>query len=211
MLALGNASIARLFVEADWEWGLWPLTAFRGTRYGFTKLIPRSFHIPRDQRRIFTFIRDSSANVTIVRGDARLSLERELKEKTPQSFDVLVLDAFSSDAIPVHLVTQEAVEVYLQHLRGPDSILAFHISNRSLDLRPVIAAIAARNHLSLVMLGNPNSSDFGESSDWVLLSRNSSALNLAVFQGHFQPMPPADPAFLWTDDYNNLFHILKRQ
>lgn len=157
----------------------------------------------------FTFARDSPAHIVMVPGDARVSLEREWKQSGSQNFDVLVIDAFNSDSIPVHLLTQEAMEIYLEHLKGQDSILAFHISNKVLDLRPVLSALAAQNHLSVVRLNKPRSNDPGELSDWVLLARNPSALDLAPFHDHLAPMPPPDRRLLWTDDYSNLFRVLR--
>jgi hypothetical protein len=157
----------------------------------------------------FTFIRDSSAKVYVVPGDARLSLEREFRETGSQNFDVLVIDAFSSDSIPVHLLTQEALEVYLEHLRGPDSVLAFHISNKMLDLSPVLAALAAHNYLAAVRLHKRRSTDLGERSDWVLLARNPNALALDAFHDLLDTMPPPDPKLIWTDDYSNLFRVLR--
>ena len=157
----------------------------------------------------FTFIRDSSAKVGVVPGDARLSLDREFRETGSQNFDVLVIDAFSSDSIPVHLLTEEAFEIYLEHLRGPDSVLAFHISNKMLDLSPVLATLAAHNHLAAVRLRKRRSDDFGERSDWVLLARDPKALALESFQGHIDSLPPPDPKLLWTDDFSNLFRVLR--
>ena len=90
----------------------------------------------------FTFVRDSAARIEIVVGDARLALEAELARGPPQRFDVLAIDAFSSDAIPAHLLTREAVAVYLAHL-DPGGILAVHITNRYVDLAPVVRGIAA--------------------------------------------------------------------
>jgi hypothetical protein len=158
----------------------------------------------------FTFIRDSAAKVEVVPGDARLSLEHELKEHGPQEYDVLVVDAFNSDSIPVHLLTQEAFQVYLAHLRSADSVLAFHVSNRVLDLRPVLAGLATRNHLAYVRLHKDNSMKIEEVSDWVLMARNPDVLRRPAFQGHVAPMPPPGKAVLWTDDYSTLFRVLKR-
>jgi len=185
--------------------------ALPGDTMRFYEVNPQVISYSLGPKPFFTFLNDSPADISIVRGDARLSLENELRKHQPQSFDVLVVDAFSSDAIPVHLLTQEAMEIYLQHLRGPDSIVAVHISNRSLDLSLVVSALAAKNHLAAVFLGKPKSMDLGESSDWILLSRSPEALQVAAFQGHVRPMPPADPAFLWSDDYSNIFRILKHR
>jgi hypothetical protein len=159
----------------------------------------------------FTFLRDSAAKIETAQGDARLSLEREFAEKGPQNFDVLVIDAFSSDAIPTHLLTSEALDVYLKHLRGPNSILAFHVSNKVLDLRYVLAALAAQKQLAVVRLNKKDSSDSAERSDWVMLSLNPQAVQLKAFEGHIAPMPKPDEHMLWTDDYSNLFRVLLRQ
>jgi len=86
----------------------------------------------------FTFMKGSAAIVQVLLGDARLSLERE----SPWTFDVLIIDAFSSGSIPVHLLTREAVQMYAGHLAGPESVIAFHVSNRALDLRPVLVGLA---------------------------------------------------------------------
>lgn len=157
----------------------------------------------------FTFIRDSAAKIEAVPGDARLSLERELKEHHPGSFDVLVVDAFNSDSIPVHLLTQEAFQIYLAHLRSDNSVLAFHISNRVLDLRQVLVGLAGQNHLVYVRLHKEMTGDIEEYSEWVLMARNPDALHLTMFGDRIAPMPPPEKAILWTDDYSNLFQILK--
>jgi hypothetical protein len=157
----------------------------------------------------FTFIRDSAAKTDTVQGDARLSLERELKQEGPEGYDVLIVDAFNSDSIPVHLLTQEAASVYLAHLRSPDSVLAFHISNRTLDLRPVLLGLALKYHLSYVRVFKERSDTFEETSDWVFMSRNPDVLALPAFAGHVASMPPPSAAILWTDDYSNLFRMLK--
>lgn len=157
----------------------------------------------------FTFIRNSAAQVAAIPGDARLSLERELKQQGPQGFDVLVVDAFNSDSIPVHLLTQEAFQVYLAHLRSADSVLAFHVSNRTLDLRPVLVGLAERNHLAYLRLHKDKSFKLDELSDWVLMSRNPETLKIAAFDGHIAPMPEPEAAVYWTDDYSNLFEVLK--
>jgi hypothetical protein len=122
-----------------------------------------------------------------------------------------VIDAISSDAIPAHLLTIEAQDVYLKHLRGPDSVLAFHISNKVLDLRYVLAALAAQKELSVVRLNKRDSDDAAERSDWVMLARNPKALQLNAFAGHIAPMPKPDERMLWTDDYSNLFRVLLRR
>jgi hypothetical protein len=180
-----------------------------GDTFRFYELNPQIIAYSTGQTPYFTYIRDSPAKIEIVPGDARLSLEREFSENGSQNFDVLVLDAFNSDSIPVHLLTQEAFQIYLEHLRGPDSVLVVHISNRMLDLSPVVATLAVSNHLSAVRLHNPHLADLADKSDWILLSRDPGALTSNRFQGHLDSMPAPDSAMLWTDNFSNLFRVLR--
>ncbi|MFZ3333499.1 MAG: hypothetical protein WA197_22865 [Candidatus Acidiferrales bacterium] len=183
--------------------------AHPGDKMWFYEINPQVIAYSLAPRPYFTFIKDSAAQIVVVPGDARLSLEREFRETGSQNFDVLVVDAFSSDSIPVHLLTQEALEIYLEHLRGPDSVLVFHISNKMLDLSPVLAALAAHNHLAVARLHNRHSSDLGERSDWILLAKNPEALAYDSFRGHLDSMPATDPKLVWTDDYSDLFTVLR--
>src|SRR5262249_23678636 len=112
-----------------------------GDTYRFYDINPAVVALSEGPQRMFTYLRDGPARVEIVLGDARLSLERERKRSGAQGFDVLAIDAFTSDSIPVHLLTKEAFELYLSHLARPDGILAIHISNRQLDLAPVVRAL----------------------------------------------------------------------
>ena len=155
----------------------------------------------------FTYVRDSRARIEIVPGDARLSIERELANGHLPAFDVLVLDAFSGDAIPVHLLTIEAIEIYLRALK-PDGVLAIHITNRYLDLQPVVREIAdhfelksGRAHQSAGPLVKP--------SDWILLARDNSVLGRVEIASRIEPLDTGRRVGLWTDDYSNLFQILK--
>jgi spermidine synthase len=180
-----------------------------GDAFRFYELNPQVIGYSTGPKPYFTYIRESPAKIEIVPGDARLSLEREFNESGSQKFDVLIVDAFSSDSIPLHLLTQEAIEIYLEHLRGPDSVLIFHISNRMLDLSPVVAALAAHNHLAAVRLHKPHGADMVDKSDWILLSRDPDALAIDSFQGHLDSLPTPDPTMLWTDDFSNLFRVLR--
>jgi hypothetical protein len=180
-----------------------------GDTFRFYELNPQIIGYSTGPKPYFTYIRNSPAKIEIVPGDARLSLEREFNETGSHKFDVLFVDAFSSDSIPLHLLTQEAIEIYLEHLRGPDSVLIFHISNRMLDLSPVVAALAAHNQLANVRLHRPHDADIADRSDWILLARNPSALAINSFQGHLDSLPPPDPKMLWTDDFSNLFKVLR--
>ena len=130
--------------------------------------------VERIARRRFSFLRDSEAQIEVVLGDARLSMERE----SDQRFDILVLDAFSSDAIPVHLLTREAFEIYRRHLR-PDGVIAVHISNVYLDLEPIVLRTAEDLVLPTAIIRDNGHSENGEDaegiraygSDWVLLTK----------------------------------------
>ena len=138
-------------------------------------------------------------------GDARLSLERE----PPQHLDVLAVDAFSSDSIPVHLLTREAMQLYFRHLK-PDGILAVHISNRYLDLRPVIEGeTKATGHVArLVDTVDDNALEvFG--ATWVLVTADRSFFDQTLLRGIALPVQPSPRVRLWTDDYSNLLRILK--
>jgi SAM-dependent methyltransferase len=154
--------------------------------------------------REFTYLGDSEATIELVLGDARLQLERE----PPQGFDVLAVDAFSSDSIPVHLVTREALGVYLRHAR-PEGIVAFHVSNRFLDLVPVVARLADEHRAHAVLVDEESAED-RTTSTWVLVSRDAAALERPeiVAAGAVEP-ERRDDWRTWTDDYSNLVQILK--
>jgi MFS family permease len=157
----------------------------------------------------FTFLGDSGARIETALGDARLSLERE----APENFDVLAVDAFSSDAIPVHLITRQALETYERHMK-PDGIVAFHVSNRFLDLIPVVARLANELHLHAVLISDDPEEDDDKSiksrSDWVLVSRDARALKApAIVDGGAVPAEDRPQWRTWTDDYSNLVQILR--
>ena len=157
----------------------------------------------------FSFVSDSPAEITVVPGDARISLEHELAEGKAQNFDVLVLDTFSSDSIPVHLVTKEAFALYLEHL-APDGIIAAHITNLHLDLQPVFWQLAKHYGLSMIRVDYPGDSNGGYASHWILLSRDPAVLNIPVIQARTVDLDGySTNVRLWTDDYSNLFQILK--
>jgi hypothetical protein len=157
----------------------------------------------------FSFVSDSQANVTTVLGDARISLERELADGHPQNFDVLVLDTFSSDSIPVHLVTKEAFDLYLNHL-APDGIIAAHISNLHLDLKPVFWQLAKHYGLQMVLIDYPGDNNGGYPTEWLLLTRDPALLQIPAIQIHADNLKGYSTEIqLWTDDYSNLFQILK--
>ena len=168
----------------------------------FYEIDPQVVRLVEGDHPTFTYVQKSFGKVDIVLGDARLSLEAEKNRNELQRYDIFVMDAFGGDAIPVHLLTSEAMELYLQHLKGPDSVIAVNISNRVLDLTPVLRALSAKWGLSLNHVGS-----FG-GIDWVLLSRNKKILEDSVL---YRPFPwPKDAPVLWTDDYSNLLSVLKK-
>lgn len=154
---------------------------------------------------VFTYLRESPARKEITLGDARLSLENE----PPQNFDVLAVDAFSGDAIPVHLLTKEAIALYLRHLK-PNGILAIHTSNTYLRLDPVVKQLADNAGCEARSIRNESDDDqFIATADWVLVTRNRAFLNSDIIQKDSTEIEIPRGLRLWTDDYNNLFQILK--
>jgi hypothetical protein len=156
----------------------------------------------------FDYYPHSPADKLIVMGDARLSLERQ----ESQHFDVLAVDAFSSDAIPIHLLTREALATYFRHLK-PSGILAVHISNRYLDLAPVCARGALDfDKTATIVSDDGDESNFELPSTWVLLTSNPAWFKERSFNYADLSAAVAPPAFHeWTDNYSNIIQILKLQ
>ena len=173
-----------------------------GDHYKIYEINPNVIQIAGTQ---FDFLRNSAARIEIVPGDARLSLEREPR----QNFNVLVVDAFSGDAIPVHLLTREAFQLYLRDL-APRGILAVHISNKFLDLVPVVEAAARDLGISWkIVVNEANKEQEILASSWMLLSADGHTLADAHFpEITFFEKQPRDLR-VWTDDYSNLLRILK--
>ncbi|MBK8064866.1 MAG: fused MFS/spermidine synthase [Betaproteobacteria bacterium] len=151
----------------------------------------------------FGYLADSEATLEMVLGDARLNLERE----PAQRFDILAVDAFSSDSIPVHLITREALGVYLRHMK-PDGIIAFHVSNRFLDLAPVVARLA-KEHGAAARMVYEKDSDDSTQSDWVLVARDAKALEAPGIKEASLSIEQKPEWRTWTDDFSNLVQILK--
>jgi len=176
----------------------------KGDTYRFYDINPAVVEIAK---RDFHFLSDSSATIETVLGDARLSMEREAS----QQFDVLAIDAFSSDSIPVHLITDEVMDVYLRHMKE-GGIVAFHVSNRFLDLKPVVLKFAEKRGLQA---GWIHEGEMGKeeasstNSDWVLITRDKNfflrdqIIDVAYF------IAPQPGWRIWTDDFNNLLQVLR--
>ena len=174
-----------------------------GDYYKFYEINPAMVEIAKVT---FGFLSTCPAKVDIELGDARLSLERE----SPQNFDVLILDAFSGDSIPAHLLTAEAFQVYRRHLK-PDGVIAVHISNRHLRLEPVVLRQAEHAAMKCVRVVNRGESRQAVMlSKWMLMTNNKDFLELPEINavtGKYTKQPGASFP-LWTDCYNNLFQIV---
>jgi spermidine synthase len=173
-----------------------------GDSYRFYEINPLVIQLARSQ---FTFLQDSKAQLEVVLGDARLSLAGE----PSQQFDVLVVDAFSGDSIPVHLLTREAFDLYFRHLK-PTGVLAVHVSNHYLDLAPVVHRISqALAKQDAVVQTQPNRTAGIFASTWVLVSGRRAFFEQSPVQRAARPVQDSQRLRIWTDDYSNLFQILK--
>ena len=170
-----------------------------GDAFTFFEIDPQVVALSTAPTPLFRYVRDSQATITIVGGDARLSLERE----PAYGFDVLAVDAFSSDSVPVHLLTREAFSLYARHLRGPQSVLAVHVSNRYLELEGIVQAGGAAAGFTTVEVSDDIVTDDHERSTWMLLARDPSAL--ATF-GTPRSGPATPP---WTDASSNLLQAVR--
>lgn len=181
----------------------------KGDSIRFYELVPAVERIAREN---FTFLADSAAEVEVVLGDARLSLERELGRGDSGRFDILAVDAFSSDSIPRHLITREAFALYLAHL-ADDGVLCVQVSNRYLDLKPLVKSLADDAGLTsvLVISRPPKRNEIWRTdSTWVLMSRDPRAFDAPGWKDRFTPWPSDLPAMEpWTDDFGGLFSIVK--
>ena len=180
--------------------GVGTLAAYaqKGDYYRFYEINPLVVHLAKAD---FGYLQDSPSMPDIALGDARLSLERE----EPENFDVLLIDAFSGDSIPIHLLTLQAIDLYFRHLQ-PNGALAVHITNKHLDLEPVLRYSAAARGLFGFLIHNPRAEDKGiTNADWVILTRNPQLLE------RLRPFAlPLKPKYQqWTDDYSNLVRLLR--
>ena len=173
-----------------------------GDHFRFYEINPAVVPIARN---VFTYIRDSGAQVEIIEGDARSSLAHS----APQNFDVLIVDAFSGDAIPIHLLTREALDLYRRHL-APGGILAFHISNRHVSLEPAIAILAASAGMQARHVYSLQNDRLGEyTATWMLVTDNADFFLQPELVAHAF-VPETKPGLrLWTDDYSALLPLLR--
>jgi hypothetical protein len=155
----------------------------------------------------FTYLKDSPGKTSVVVGDARVQLEQELATSGANNFDILIVDAFNSDSIPVHLLTRECLQLYWKHLKA-DGILAIHISNRYLDLLPII--VDCREQLGMpVMLFDRRSADGSEvECTWVVLSRNGNFFLNNLVNERMSVWPDDIEPIVWTDDFNSVWQLI---
>jgi hypothetical protein len=170
----------------------------------FYEIDPEVARIAKDPS-LFTFLRDCGTQCAVRLGDARLTLERERIR-----YDVLVIDAFSSDAIPVHLMTREAMQLYLDRL-AEDGILVFHISNRNLELRSMVAALAADQRLATRgQLYRKGTEDrVRTSSEWVAMARSEEHLGTIATDKRWSLLRPEPGTRIWSDDYSDILSVLR--
>jgi SAM-dependent methyltransferase len=173
-----------------------------GDQFTYYEINPLVIKLAHEQ---FTFLSDSPAQINIVEGDARLSLERE----APQNFDVLAVDAFSGDSIPVHLLTREAFQLYFRQLK-PDGVLAVHISNTYLNLAPVVIDAAASLGKEAILTQNDDDHPKGiYASNWILVGDPAGFEGQSEIEGKGFHVLPGEKNRMWTDEFSNLFEALK--
>lgn len=177
-----------------------------GDRLTFYELNPLVLRLGREY---FTYLKDARGGVDVVLGDARLSLEREAAAGA-EPLDLLVLDAFSSDAIPLHLLTAEAFEVYFKRLK-PGGVLAVHLTNLFLDLEPLVRGLALRAGKRSVVIDNPRDEAAGsEASTWMLVTGDGKFLDESLVKASAAALPAGARTLVFTDQYSDLFRLLRR-
>jgi hypothetical protein len=160
--------------------------------------------------RHFSFVQDSPATVDIALGDARISMEQELRQSGSRQYDVLVIDAFSSDAIPVHLLTFEAHQLYWSHLKA-GGVLAFHVTNNYLDLAPVVADVSAVLGKEALLVTAPVDTGVSSTADWVLVAGKQIELERGMVEGLVVTnLQPRAWERLWSDDFSDLLGTIRR-
>lgn len=176
----------------------------QGDTFRFYEINPDVIRFAEDA---FSFLRESSSRIEVVAGDGRIALEQDLG-KIP-AFDVLVVDAFSSDAIPVHLLTREAGDIYWRAL-APDGVLAIHISNKYLDLKPVVRGLPRPDHARVLHIENPDAPSRGVlASGWMLIGASQAFLTDETLNEVQTPPLDVPRVARWTDDHSDLLGILQ--
>ncbi len=167
--------------------------------YVFFELNPQVIELAKSQ---FTYLR--RPNVEIIHGDGRLTLGRD-----PRTFDLIIVDAFSGGAIPTHLLTREAAQIYVQHLK-PDGVVGIHISNSVVDLEPAVLKLAESQGMSSILVATAADETSARSpAIWALMCRSDTLLHDPAIDKIARPLRARSGQHLWTDDYSNLFQLLR--
>jgi spermidine synthase len=182
--------------------------ARQGDRFRFYEIDPQVAAVAMME---FSFLKDSPAQIDVVLGDGRLSLERE----PAQHFDLLAIDAFAGDSIPMHLLTREAMAVYVKHL-APGGVMVFQATNRFVSIAPVVERLASEFGLIAVMVVDEPDNSYSSGIDYwlsatdqIIVTRNRAVLESSSLKPVAEPLP-SNPAFrVWTDDFYNLLSVLK--
>ncbi len=178
-----------------------------GDYFRYYEINPEVIKLSTAPQPVFTYVRDSDAHVEIEQGDGRLLLESEAARGEVQQFDVLVLDAFSGDAVPVHLLTREAFDTYWRHLNQERGVIAVHVSSRHINLLPVLKGLTAHYAGYSLINFTDGSYPFLESL-WVFIARHPEDLRIDALFPNPPPFGDKTPPRLWTDDYSDIFHLL---
>ncbi len=178
----------------------------KGDTFRFYEINPQVVDVAR---REFTFMNDTPAKIDVVLGDGRLSLERE----PDQQFDVLAMDAFSGDSIPMHLLTREAMQIYLRHLK-PGGVIIFQATNRFINIAPIVASLANEFGMASVLISDSPDSEEGpdywtSSTDQVIVTSNRALLQAEKIRSVATEIAIPAGFRVWTDDFNNLVRVLK--
>jgi SAM-dependent methyltransferase len=175
-----------------------------GDLYKFYEINPQVIELAETE---FGYLKECRAKVELVLGDGRLALERE----PPQGFDLLAADAFSSDSVPMHLITREALQEYMRHVR-PGGVVVFNVTNRYLDLAPIVRRLAESLNLhARIVSHQPTDEEYSiySSTDFVLVSADPKLFDRPPLAGVAEEIPIPRKVSVWTDDFNNLLEALR--
>jgi hypothetical protein len=161
-------------------------------------------------REYFGYLDNSKADIEVVIGDGRRTMQRELETRGSQQYDVIIVDAFNGDAIPIHLLTQEASDLYWQHLHE-NGVLALHITNFHVDLSDVVRQMAIHAHKEAIFVEDDGQGDsYDDSSDWVIITSNQAFINDSYVRRFQDDWYHELKPIIWTDDFSNLFETVER-